>query len=137
MAYALFQHRLLDIAPIARDLVIGGMKDGMIVVNANGRIVDINRAAQSMIGLTDDKQPIGKSLGDLLSQWPHLIEQYADLNEIADEISIGEGESLRWYELNISTLTDENNSLIGRVITVRDITGAGDNGGVSRATGQR
>jgi PAS domain-containing protein len=97
MAYALFRHRLLDIAPIARDLVIGGMKDGMIVTDANGRIVDINRAAQNMIGLTDEKQPIGRSLEDVLSQWPHLIERYREIkeNEIEDEISIGEGNSLR------------------------------------------
>ena len=122
MAYALFRHRLLDIAPIARDLVVGGMKDGMIVADANGRIVDINRAAQNMIGLPDEKGPIGKSLGEVLSQWPHLIERFGEVDETEDEISIGEGESLRWYEINISSLSNENKLLIGRVITVRDIT---------------
>jgi PAS domain S-box-containing protein len=98
------------------------MKDGMIVADAAGRIVDINRAAQNMLRLTDEKQPIGKTLADVLSPWPHLIEQYRNRNQAEDEISIGNGGSLRWYELNISTLSDENNLLIGRVITVRDIT---------------
>lgn len=56
LALALFHHRLLDIAPIARDIVVDGMKDGMIVLDANRRIVDINRAAQQMIGLSSEQQ---------------------------------------------------------------------------------
>jgi len=122
MAYALFRHRLLDIAPIARDLVIGGMKDGMIVIDANRRIVDINRAALDMIGLTDEKQPIGERLANVLTQWPQLIEKYSDTKDARDEFSIGEGDSLRWFELNISALSDVNDMLIGRVFTIRDIT---------------
>src|SRR5688572_11549301 len=49
LAYALFHHRLLDIAPIARDLIISGMKDGMIVLDASRRIVDINQVAQKIL----------------------------------------------------------------------------------------
>jgi PAS domain-containing protein len=58
MAYALFRHRLLDIAPLARDLVIDGMKDGMIVLDANRRIVDINPAAQRIIGFPANNSPL-------------------------------------------------------------------------------
>jgi PAS domain S-box-containing protein len=119
MAYALFHHRLLDIAPIARDLIIDGMKDGMIVLDANRRIVDINQAAQNIIG---EKQPIGKSLADILTQWPELVERYRDAPEAEGEISLGEGDAKRWYELNLFTLKDENKLTLGQVITTRDIT---------------
>jgi len=122
LAFALFRHRLLDIAPIARDTVVDGMKDGMIILDANRRVVDINRAAQQMIGLSNAHPPIGKPLADLLWQWPELIERYRHVLEAEDEIRVGEGENQRWYELNLSSLLDENKSLIGRVITGRDIT---------------
>src|SRR6185369_8067737 len=119
LAYALFHHRLLDIAPIARDIIIGGMKDGMIVLDANRRIVDINQAAQNIIG---EKQPIGKPVADILMQWPELVERYRDVTDAQDEISLGEGDSKRWYELNLFTLKDENKLTLGQVITTRDIT---------------
>jgi len=122
MAFALFRHRLLDIAPIARDIVIDGMKDGMIILDANRRIVDINRAAQQMIGSSDEQQPIGKQVADVLSRWPELVERYRSVLEAEDEVSVGEGKAQRWLELNLSTLLDENKSVIGRVITGRDIT---------------
>jgi PAS domain S-box-containing protein len=122
LAFALFHHRLLDIAPIARDIVVDGMKDGMIILDANQRIVDINRSAQQMIGLSSEQQHIGRPVADVLSKWPELIERYGNVLEAADEISFGEGGTQRWYELSLSTLQDENKSVIGRVITVRNIT---------------
>ena len=122
MAYALFRHRLLDIAPLARDLVIDGMKDGMIVLDANRRIVDINPAAQKIIGLSGEQQPIGKSMAEVLNKWPHLIERYRNIFEAEDEISLEDGEKHYWYELNLSTLRDENKLVIGQLITIRDIT---------------
>ena len=122
MAYALFRHRLLDLAPLARDLVIDGMKDGMIVLDANRRIVDINPAAQNMLGISGEKQPIGKPMAEALNRWPNLIERYRDVSDAEDEIALGEGESQRWYELHLSTLRDENKVMVGQVITIRDIT---------------
>jgi hypothetical protein len=57
LAFAVFHYRLLDIAPIARDIVVDGMKDGMIVLDANRRIVDINRAA-AVDQLSGEQAPI-------------------------------------------------------------------------------
>lgn len=122
LAFALFQHRLLDIAPIARDIVVDGMKDGMIVLDASRRIVDINQAAQQMIGLSSEQQHIGKPMAAVLAKWPQLIERYRDVWEAKDEISFGEGETRRWYELSLSPLVDANKSLLGQVVTVRNIT---------------
>ncbi len=122
MAYALFRHRLLDIAPLARDLVIDGMKDGMIVLDSNRRIVDINPAALTILGLSGENQPIGKPIADVLSKWPALIDRYRDVSDAEDEITLGEGEARRWYELHLSTLRDENNLVTGRVVTIRDVT---------------
>lgn len=122
LAYALFRHRLLDLAPLAREIVIDGMKDGMIVLDANRRIVDINPAAQNLLGLSGEKQPVGKSIAEVLSRWPDLIERYRNVSDTEDEITVGEGESRRWYELHLSTLRDENKLMVGQVIIVRDIT---------------
>jgi len=39
-----------------------------------------------------------------------------------DEISIGEGEAQRWFELDLSPLRDKEKVVVGRLITLRDIT---------------
>jgi PAS domain S-box-containing protein len=122
LAYALFHHRLLDIAPIARDLIISGMKDGMIVLDASRRVVDINQAAQKILDPHGIKGPIGKPLAEILTQWPGLVERYRGVSETENEISLGEGDEKRWYDLSLFTLKDENKAVLGQVVTTRDIT---------------
>ncbi len=122
MAYALFRHRLLDLTPIARDLVIDGMKDGMIVLDAGRRIVDINPAARKMLGLSKDSQPFGKPVAESLRQWPEIIERYRNVHEAQDELALGSGDQQRWYELTLSALRDLNDQFIGQVIIIRDVT---------------
>ena len=124
MAFAMFRHRLLDIAPVARDLVMNGMRDGVIILDSDRRVVDLNPAAQQIITRLGDAEPIGKSLIDLLAQWPELVERYqrVEVDEAEDEITRGEGDSQRWYELHLSSLRDENQLFIGQVIIIQDIT---------------
>ena len=122
MAYALFRHHLLDIAPLARDVVIDGMKEGMIVMDSNRRIVDINPTAKEFLGLSKESDLIGKPMREVLSHWPHLVQNYREVSDAEDEIMLGEGEAQRWYELNLSTLRDENKLTLGQIVTIRDIT---------------
>ncbi len=52
VAWGLLRFRLLDIVPMARDAVVEGMGDGVIVLDTRDRIVDLNPAAQRIVGRT-------------------------------------------------------------------------------------
>ncbi|MGA7194710.1 MAG: PAS domain S-box protein, partial [Anaerolineales bacterium] len=101
--------------------VVEEMEDGMIVIDASGRVADINPAATTMIGLTM-AQVIGKSAADAFGRWPSLTKKYEDVLDALDEISIGEGESQRWFELGLSPLRNKDKIVVGRLVTLRDIT---------------
>ena len=121
-ALGIYRFRLVDLAPVARDLVVEKMPDGMIVLDAQGNIVDINPAVQKALGLSAS-QAIGQRARDVFNASPALIERYANMLEGQDEIVFGEGESRVWYELRMSPLLDSHDRLLGRVVTVRNITG--------------
>jgi PAS domain S-box-containing protein len=120
-AWGIFSLKLVNLAPVARDLVVEKMPDGMIVLDAQGNIVDINPALQKALDISAS-QAIGQRSKDLFSAWPSLVERYANMLEAQDEIVFGEGESQRWYELRMSPLVDSRDHLLGRVVTVRNIT---------------
>ena len=46
-AWGLFRFQLLDIVPVARDTVIEHMRDGLIVLDRQNRIVDINPSGEN------------------------------------------------------------------------------------------
>ncbi len=119
LAWGIFGYRLGDILPIARDLVIDAMRDGMIVLDTRGRVADINNAASRMIGVPVH-QAIGKSGVDLFQLWPHLLEHLQGELEVTDTITIGDGNAQRQYELTISILHDTQKTPLGRVITLHE-----------------
>jgi PAS domain S-box-containing protein len=120
-AWGIFSFKLVNLAPVARELVVEEMPDGMIVLDAQGNVVDINPAVQKALGLSTS-DAIGKRAKDLFSAWPSLVERYANMLEAQDEIVFGEGESRIWYELRMSPLLNSRDRLLGRVVTVRNVT---------------
>jgi PAS domain S-box-containing protein len=123
ITWGIFGFQLLALSPVARDIIVDNMQDGMIVVDARSQIADINPSALRIIGMTD-RNIIGMPAADVLNSWPELIQKYKDVNSALDEISFGEGKNRRWYELQLSPLYNNRKTLIGRVITIHNATTA-------------
>lgn len=136
MAWGLFRFRLLDIVPVARNAVIEGMSDGIIVLDVQNRIVDLNPAAREIIGNPTMRrlgQPItqilsGQSEGKTgtLSSTQTLIEflnqDDYNVSERQTEIVLGKDGIRRFYELRITSLTGQHEQITGWLIVLRDIT---------------
>jgi PAS domain S-box-containing protein len=119
--WAIFRLRLLDLAPLARDVVVENLRDGMIVLDTQNRIVDLNPAAARMLNVTT-ASVIGQPMARLLVAWPHVIERYRSIADVRDEVSVTVGGAHRDFELEISALVSARQQMVGRVIVVRDIT---------------
>lgn len=119
LAWGIFGYRLGDILPVARDLVIEAMRDGMIVLDRRGRVADINNAASRMIGIPA-AHAIGVTSTELFQPWPHILAQFQNEQEDTAVLTIGEGDGQRHYELTISVLYDAKKLPIGQVITLHD-----------------
>ena len=117
-AWGLFRFRLLDIVPVARDVLIERMVDGAVVLDAQNRVVDLNPAAERIIGHTA-LEAIGQSGTRVLSCLPDFVEGYRHARESQREITLGEGEARRYYSLLISPLHEEG----GHLVVLREITG--------------
>ncbi len=116
---ALYGARLLDLAPIARDKLVSSLSDGMIVIDSQNRIIDINDPATRMIGLRDTSL-IGKDLIEVAPiTRPFLAE--SPTQEIKTQIEFGT-QSKRYFDVLISPLYEGNQLVIGRLIIFRDIT---------------
>jgi PAS domain S-box-containing protein len=122
-AWGLFRGRLLDVVLVARDAVIKGMSDGVIVMDAQDRVVDLNPAAGRIIGCPASEM-IGQPVVHALPGWSGMVERYHDVTETqaGAEIVLGEGEAQRTYDLRVSPLYDWRGRLTGRLVVLRDIT---------------
>ena len=134
-ALGLFRFKLLDIVPVARRAIVEGMSDGVIVFDPQGRIVDINLAAQRIIGRTA-AEIIGQPAAEIFTDQTELIEQYRDVAEAHTEITLWSDPTgstfatatrdpedvIRHFELQVSSLTDRSDRFVARVVVLHDIT---------------
>lgn len=117
---ALFGFRIFDPIPMARQTVITQMRDGMLALDAQGRVVSLNPAAELFLGATA-KQIMGKPARELLPAYPDGY--LTDLSGTEIEFSRKTGQELRHYTLAVSLLRDWRELEIGRLLLLRDVTG--------------
>jgi PAS domain S-box-containing protein len=118
-----WRFQLWDIVPIARDAVIEGMADGVLILDRQNRIVDLNSAAQKILGL-----PISKMMGhpaeQTLSNYPLLMELLVrspnQYRLIAQEQAVS-GVNY-WFEISLSPLYTKHQEMMGQLMIWRDVT---------------
>ncbi len=118
---SIFRFQMLDIVPVARDAVLESMSDGVLVLDARHRIVDINPAAQRLVK-RGEANLVGQPVDVALAAWTDLVERYRNMPEAQAEIVLGEAQSTQWIDMRISPLRDRRGQLTGRLIVLRDIT---------------
>jgi PAS domain S-box-containing protein len=116
-AWALFKRRFLEIAPFAREAVIGTMPDPVLALDPSGRVVDTNPAAQSLFGAA--RQLIGASVSDLVPDLPPATGS-AGRSRSGDVRLPAAPE--RWFELDVSELADRRGRPAGRVVLLHETT---------------
>ncbi len=120
-AYGLFNQRLIEVIPVTREAVVEGMDDGWIVLDAQNKIIDINPAAEKMIGMSGGKI-YGQPISSVLSDFPNLGKTLDGIRELEMKRSVRAQDQWRYLNIRISPLLDRHHKLFGSLIVWRDIT---------------
>jgi PAS domain S-box-containing protein len=126
MAASIFRYRFLDIMPVARQMIVEQMPDGVAVVDAQGRVVDANPVISTLLALPE--QPlVGQSLVDSIPTSP-LRAELTDLlssggrspqtRDVPHPQPAGE----RVLSLHVTPLVRGTSQPLGHIVILRDIT---------------
>ena len=119
-AFAVFGFRMLDVVSVARDTVIEGMADGMMVLDTENRIADLNEAVQKLLGIVRSKV-IGGQVAEVLQPYPDLLRLVHDSGETQCVVFSRDTHAC-WYQVSISPIFDRRGFQLGRLISFHDIT---------------
>ena len=119
MLWGILRLWLHQLTPVAREAVVRAMDDGMIVLDAQRRIVNLNPAAEEIVGRPAAKV-IGQPAAEALPIRLELPGWEADLAKAHLEISLpGKG---RFYDVRCSSLRGPQGVTAGYLLAWRDIT---------------
>jgi PAS domain S-box-containing protein len=118
-AVSLFRQQLFELIPIARDTLIDHLVDGMIVLDNQYQIIDINEAAKNFLGFSK-KNLLGQSLQVILTE---TFTQLATAFEgPKNQAEIYLALQNRWLEVRTTSLEDSGRRFKGRLVVLRDIS---------------
>ena len=113
--------KLFDIVPVARRTVINSMGDGVIVLDRQNRVVDINTVGQQIIGRSAS-EAVGQPVASLMPGGLDLIARYSDAGEAQVDVTLGGAGDERNYEVHLSPIQARRGRIKGRLIVLHDIT---------------
>jgi PAS domain S-box-containing protein len=120
LVYTIYHFKLLDIATITREMVIESMSDGWMVLDLNNRIVDLNPAAEMLLGVSRE-QTFGQPGEEFLQNWLKL-DQESSSRELELKGSVNVHGELHYLSVRILPLIHSPEQQVGKVVLWRDIT---------------
>jgi PAS domain S-box-containing protein len=119
--WGLSRLQLLDsIMPIAHDAILKSMSDGVIVLDEQQRIIELNPAAQKIID-REKSEVIGQQYHKALPGQLSLLEIKPDMTETEAVISLGKGLEQYFYGVHITPIST-NQNLSGHLLILHDNT---------------
>lgn len=121
LSWTAARQQILDLVPIARQTVLRSMPDGVIVMNNQDRLVEINPAAEQIIG-RNAEAIIGERFVEVVPEWRSLWYESVIRGEYQTEVSVDVGGERRWFDMRLTPVYARDRHLSGRLMTLRDIT---------------
>ena len=117
-AYGIFGLRLMDLIHISRDALVETLEDGILVIDLQNRVADLNARALELASIKDS--PIGKPASEVYARWQELLEKY-DLPEARFQVDLPQP-PYSALDVRILPLKDASGQIAGRLAIWRDVT---------------
>jgi diguanylate cyclase (GGDEF)-like protein len=123
-ALGLFKYRMLELVPMARATVFDRMKNGILVFDSFGSLIDFNRASTIVFPFLSSAS-IGQHAACLFSSHKDLLFLYEDTAHDSGDIRIEHENRQRVYSVSISAVSRRNTTLC-RIFEFGEITRQAD-----------
>ena len=121
IGFGLLKFKLFDIVPVAREKVIEAMQEGVLVLDTQDRVIDVNTEMKKILS-PHTSEIIGMHVVDLLPNEKNLHQIITERgnNKVIIQLS---GETSHWFfEVNTTSLFDKHTVYSGIILLFRDIT---------------
>ncbi len=117
MGWGLFRFGMLNLVPVAREAIVNSLRDGIMVLDNEGRVVVVNRAMEELVGLPR-KGLIGQLSASLPPPWRDLEDAAGSQKELVG----GQGPVVRSLYPQVVALADGHGRPQGRLLILHDLT---------------
>lgn len=121
LALGLLWHQTVKIESVTSETVVKAMSDGWMVLDLNSNIIDVNPAAEKIVGIPHHFL-YGRPIRSILPDWPDISNIAGEGKELEMRRSVRTLDSWRYLNVRLSNLRDRDGVVFGQLIIWRDIT---------------
>jgi len=125
--YGIFHCGIFDLSPMARNLIFNSMRDAVLILDPQDRLLDFNPAAKLLLPMLN-KRNLGIPVVRMLSEFPALaaaVIKSHDRDEICVDGPLG-GPTSRCYEIEtlplFSVPANPGSRRVGRAVILADVS---------------
>ena len=119
MSWTLRYH-IFEVVPIGRDRVFDTTPDGVLVLDLNRRVLAVNPAATSILGV-DGTAAVGLGLDEVLPTLDAAGEPGFETSGAWETLTLGVGGARRYYEGRALAVRGRTDRPIGWLVVLRDV----------------
>ena len=117
IAYVALSLKVYEFSPVAYQMLFDHVRDPIIVLDNDGRIICANSKAGEMLGRSE-RELLGQRLWEDFPEARAILEQAKDL-DLTQTLTMN---TEQVYELSVAPLLDANDQKQGLVVVCRDVT---------------
>jgi PAS domain S-box-containing protein len=121
LVWSLPRFHLQKIIPVARYTVFQRIGDGVVVLNMQNRVVDLNPAAEHLAGYASS-EALGLPAEQIWTSWPSQFVLSEPASKVYEGLVLACAGEQRTYNLHIYTITDDRNRPLNKVVLLIDTT---------------
>jgi diguanylate cyclase (GGDEF)-like protein/PAS domain S-box-containing protein len=121
LVFSVFRFQLLDLIPIARDIVVENMRDAVIVLDQGNRIIDVNPAVSQAFD-RNAKTLVGKTVKEVFPEYADFIENQNENNLTLKEVGFPSDNPRQYFTVQITQMRANKAKTLGKVVVLRDST---------------
>ncbi len=120
LAFALFRYQILTLMPVARGVIMDISSDPILVLDQNGKLVDLNPKALTLTGLST--RSIGQDAATAFRGHPAILEVLDGIRSENQVVVLDTISGTRYFDCQVDGMEDSGGQPLGRVIILRDIS---------------
>lgn len=120
---------LLNLMPTAREKVVDSMQDCLLVIDHNGRFIDLNPVMQQFISklemakeLISKSHTIGFPVQEVINNCPKLVSSIHSEDLTQSSLEFCSEDSSSYYDMKSTPFFDKKQNLVGKMVLLSNIS---------------
>lgn len=116
-SYAIMKYDLTNITPVAREKIVEHIRDGVIVLNKDDKIINMNDSAKEVLSVNE--KCIGRNIHNITEE-TKLSDSYQSIVDQQNEVTIDYNNKRLRFQHEV--MTNDRGEDFGRLLIIEDIT---------------